>query len=167
VDFDLSMVVDYNSDGRDDPLFGRPSQTTKGSNGMHLLRESPGASFRPVVQLNTTDLTPRPNENPLNQLVVLDADGDGQDDILLVEPGSGGAGTHRFAYYRHKQAGRTPDRLVRIEGGLNKAVPTVAITYAPLSAHPWVYERGTCDRKQFSCAINPYTWCRRSNAMTV
>ena len=156
VNLKLSMVIDYNSDGCDDLLFGRPSQSTDGIDGMHLLRASTHSSFTFEVQPDAVDFAPRPNESSLNQMVVLDVDGDGEDDILAVEPGPAGVGTHRFAYYRHKQPGRTPDQLVRIEEGLNKTVPTVAITYGPLSAHPEVYERGTCDRREFNCAINPY-----------
>jgi hypothetical protein len=89
---------------------------------------------------------------------VIDADGDGQDDIILVERDTGIPSTpSQFVYYRHKRAGFPPDRLVGIHEGLNASPATLSIDYTPMTK-PWVYERGAaCDhRKQFNCAINPY-----------
>jgi RHS repeat-associated protein len=92
---------------------------------------------------------------------VLDADGDGLDDLVWVEitvdPQFPTQRNRTIRYKPHAKAGELPDHLTAVREGLNQAIATVAISYSSLAGHPEVYKRGSgCNRDHYNCAINPY-----------
>lgn len=162
VKFKYALIVDYNSDGREDLLFGRHANVEgiDGIDGMHLLLASNdgagGATFQfKSGVISFTGIQDYPLAPVLNSVVSLDADGDGLDDLLVVERNADVSETRRLMYYRHHKAGEAPDRLIGITEG-NNGLPTVEITYTPLSTHPETYQRSNCDHKQYNCTIPSY-----------
>ncbi|MBL8298439.1 MAG: hypothetical protein JNN30_08840 [Rhodanobacteraceae bacterium] len=92
---------------------------------------------------------------------VIDADGDGLVDLVSVaisydDDAHPNRSTRKIRYRPHAKANEMPDRLAEIHEGINQSIPTVAISYTPMSGHPEVYQRGHCDRALYNCAINPY-----------
>lgn len=171
--FDLAnaVVVDYDGDGRHDLLVPSPKTlpiTPSTKWDVHLLRSN-GYSFAPQLWLGMDFSVPvintqsgyiaHPDYFATQGPQVIDADGDGQDDLVLVQrktdnsPGGPGDG---FLFFRHQSAGAPPDLLTGVQEGLNAAPTALSIQYRSLAGNPDFYTRGACDRQYSSCGMRAY-----------
>lgn len=171
--FDLAkaVVVDYDGDGRHDLLVPSPKTlpiTPSTKWDVHLLRSN-GYSFAPQLWLGMDFSVPvintqsgyiaHPDYFATQGPQVIDADGDGQDDLVLVQrkaDNSPGGPDDGFLFFRHRSAATPPDLLTGVQQGLNAAPATLAIEYRSLAGNPGFYTRGTCDRQFSSCGLSAY-----------
>jgi RHS repeat-associated protein len=170
-----AVVVDYDGDGQHDLLVPTPTGSILSPEGstkwdMHLLRSngwdfdvslSIGMKFNvPTNYSNSTGYVVDPDYFSTSGPQVLDADGDGQDDLILLERVIGGVSgpdfTEGFLFFRHKGQGAPPDLLVEVREGLNQDVAALSIEYQSLTGDSDFYSRGDCDRQIYSCAVSPY-----------
>jgi RHS repeat-associated protein len=170
-----AVVVDYDGDGRQDLLVPTPtgsilSAATSTKWDMHLLH-SDGWDFQasffigmkfnvPLFYSASTGFTARPDYFSTSGPQVLDADGDGQDDLVLLERLSFGVSgpdfSEGFLFFRHKGQNAPPDLLIEVREGLNQDLASLSIEYRSLAGDPDFYSRGDCDRQTYSCTISPY-----------
>lgn len=155
--FKAAEVVDINGDGRDELLIPKYAGVLSAGNpqfgGMDLVKATIGANgaLNFTVSPTTISFSLRNIDALAAQgLRILDANGDGNQDALIVDrpildPGPG------FRLFTHPAAGK-PDLLIRIDqrtkaaGNAMNILPiTTKIAYAPLSDAS-VYTRGDCPR---------------------
>ncbi|MEU4393752.1 hypothetical protein [Kribbella sp. NPDC023855] len=157
---------DGDGDGRQELLIPRlsaaPSTSEPLFDGLDVVAAGVGTDGSMTFTKKTTTINFKPQS--LTSLKkqgtrVVDADGDGQEDVLLVDrPEPGASGPVDLRVFRHlgdiSSAGNRPDMLHRIyegnqapKGSLEDLPPTVTFKYAPLTDGT-VYELGQCPRQQ-------------------
>jgi RHS repeat-associated protein len=155
--FKAAEVVDTNGDGRDELLIPKYAGIISAGNpqfgSMELVQGKHGTngalSF--TVAASPIGFSLRNVETLAKQgLRILDADGDGADDALIVDRPTLGAGP-ALKLFSHAAGGK-PDLLIRIDQrtkapgeALNILPITAKISYAPLTDAS-VYTRGECPR---------------------
>ncbi|MFJ7305233.1 FG-GAP-like repeat-containing protein [Streptomyces sp. NPDC099088] len=166
-----SQVADYDGDGRQDLLVPRLSGgvSTGGAKyvGMDVIQVSGfSAAGKPAFSRKTTSVSfaPRSADSLVKQGPrVVDVDGDGLDDVLLVDrPDPEFSGPVSLKVFPHRTdglgAGDRQDLLYKVRegqqnpsGGADSVKPSVTFTYAPLSDAS-VYTPGVCLRQEgISC----------------
>jgi YD repeat-containing protein len=153
-----SIVIDHDGDGDHDLLL--PSEKKVDPNGhvtmgMYLLRSvSQGWKWENMID----NVAFKYNGGDVFPIQIIDADGDGQDDLLAVVgyTSTGNPDEASFHYFQHRSPKAPPDLLIAISEGLNHDVATLAVQYQPLTGDSSFYEKGNCDRQYYNCAINPY-----------
>lgn len=169
----LAEVVDYDGDGRHELLVPRRSSlpTTGGPQfvGMDVVRFSFTAdgSLASTQTATSISFEARDEDSLLKQGTrVVDADGDGLKDVLLVDrPADGGQATLRLFAHADapwSDAGDKPDLLFQVyegnrfpQAGLDESPLPASVTfkYAPLTGNS-VYSRGDCPRQEsVSCLV--------------
>ena len=155
--FKAAEVVDADGDGRHELLIPKFAGVISAGNpqfgAMELVGGTHGAGGAQSFTVAPTPIvfSLRNVETLAAQgLRILDADGDGTDDALIVDRPTLGAGP-AFKLFAHAAGGK-PDLLVRIDqrtkatgNPLNVLPITAKIAYAPLS-DAGVYTRGDCPR---------------------
>jgi RHS repeat-associated protein len=145
-------VIDIDGDGRDELLIPRQSPLTAADLylGMDLIQASFSGGSNPTFKRSQTSIN-FPQHLTLEKLRiygprVVDADGDGLDDVLVVDRPEIGSPVLRL--FEHNPG--KPDLLIEIREGSQVSAgavlpATVRMSYAPLSDAS-VYERGDCPR---------------------
>ncbi|WP_369276479.1 RHS repeat-associated core domain-containing protein [Streptomyces sp. R11] len=161
--FANALVVDDNGDGRGELLVPRLAGGAQfeplyaGLDAIRSASSAPGAlSFtRTATTINFNAMSKSVYERQGPRLV--DADGDGLSDVLLVErPPAGTTGSPALKLFLHKTdggaAGDQQDLLWRVyegnhfpKGALDELPATLEFRYAPLTDAA-VYSRGNCPR---------------------
>lgn len=173
--FDLhnAVVADYNGDGKQDLLIPAPKTMpiipSAADHDMHLLL-STGSGFTVQLSIGLTFSVPVrivPPHNDHYQVHpdyfasqgphVLDADGDGQDDLILIDRHTGEPSPpDRWLFFRHRHVSAPPDRVIGIHEGLDPSPPRIAIKYGPMTGSAQLSFNTPCDTKQFHCALHPH-----------
>jgi RHS repeat-associated protein len=154
----LSEVVDYNGDGRHELLVPRQGGTGQYV-GLDVVSASFGSTGTPTFTRTATAVNfPASTIDELAKqgTRVVDADGDGQQDVLVVHKGY-----QSLVLYVHKggSAGTKPDLLRRVREGTANPVagaqlpPTAEVTYSSLSDND-VYFLGSCPRMQHVSCVD-------------
>ncbi|MFE4925420.1 FG-GAP-like repeat-containing protein, partial [Streptomyces sp. NPDC056661] len=161
--FAYAQVVDYEGDGRRDLLVPRPAgggQLEPLWSRMDVIRT--GVSSAGTLAFSKTATTVSFNAVSSDDLHkqgprMIDANGDGLSDLLLVErPPLGTSGTPALKLFLHNtdggSGGDSPDLLWRVyegeqhpKGPVGSLPPSVEFTYAPLTDST-VYDQGSCPR---------------------
>ncbi|TCC34935.1 RHS repeat-associated core domain-containing protein [Kribbella sindirgiensis] len=155
-----AKVFDYDSDGRQDLLL--PHWGGTAFTGMDVVRAATSTSGSVTLSVTpqVVSFAPKALDTLVKQERVVDANGDGHDDLLLVDrPATGPAALKLWLHNGSRTVTDSGPALVKqdlltkvTEGSLTTTTPaSVSITYSTLSDTE-VYNRGPCPR-------TPYQMC--------
>ncbi|WP_369275848.1 FG-GAP-like repeat-containing protein [Streptomyces sp. R11] len=163
--FTAAELVDYDGDGRQDLLLPRASTLPSTGGAQYVGLDVVRAAFNDDGTMSFTKTPTKVSfaARSLDSLKsqgtrVVDADGDGLDDVVLVDrPDPGASGPVNLRLFSHLSggslAGDKPDLLYQVYEGsqapkpsLGVLPPTVTFKYAPLTDSS-VYDRGECLRQ--------------------
>ncbi|WP_433017977.1 polymorphic toxin type 17 domain-containing protein [Kribbella sp. CA-294648] len=159
----VSEVVDADGDGRHDLLIPKQALNSPNYDGMELVRPAFSAGGGLVFVKSATPIGFAQRSAAVlavQGVRTVDANGDGLDDVVLVDNPDTNDDPTRLMLYTHAGSGSNakPDLLTEIrEGnqsptGSTQPKPTVSVTYAP-TTDAGVYKPGSCGQTQHvSCS---------------
>ncbi|WP_433023217.1 FG-GAP-like repeat-containing protein [Kribbella sp. CA-294648] len=150
----VSEVVDADGDGRHDLLIPKQALNSPNYDGMELVRPAFSAGGGLVFVKSATPIGFAQRSAAVlavQGVRTVDANGDGLDDVVLVDNPDTNDDPTRLMLYTHAGSGSNakPDLLTEIrEGnqsptGSTQPKPTVSVTYAP-TTDTGVYKPGSC-----------------------
>ena len=162
-------VIDFDGDGRHDLLVPRRDAGSGLYVGLDLVRIGTDGAGKPTYTLSASSISllPQPLDVLLRQgMRVVDANGDGLDDVLTVNREGG---QNNLVLYTHRggtalpsgqEVGPKPDLLFQVyegdaipQGTVGDLPATLTVRFAPIT-DPNVYSRGACPRNPFvSCLV--------------